>query len=188
MPAPAAAPPTLRARLLRRLALRLRRWAIPRLRPGSAPALRAARATMRRARYCLLATTGEDGVDARVLQPFPPGDDLTVWMGTSPRSRKVAQLRRDPRATVVFQDDARGASVVLAGRAAVVESIDERTRRFMPLHWAFFPAGPTGDDYVLLRFEPERLEVWDARSGVAPAPFGLRAARLVRDGASWREG
>lgn len=187
MPTPAAHRPSLRDRLLRRIASWYRRWATGRLRSGPEPVVRAARATMRRARYCILATAGDAGIAARALQPFPPDDRFTVWMGTSPRSRKVAQLRRDPRATLVYQDEGRGACVVLAGRAEVVDAPEERARRFMPLHLAFFPAGPAGDDYVLLRFVPERIEVWDAGRGIAPAPFGLRSAQLVREDGGWRE-
>lgn len=185
--APGTSVPSLRHRLVRRLALRLRRWARGRARTGVGPVLGAARATMRRVRYCVLATAGDDGVDARALQPFPPAEDLTVWMGTSPRSRKVAQLRRDPRATLVYEDDGRGACVVLAGRAEIVDALEERSRRFMALHWAFFPDGPAGDDYVLLRFVPERVEVWDSGRRITPEPFGLRAARLVRQDGAWRE-
>lgn len=108
-------------------------------------------------------------------------------MGTSASSRKVAELRADPRATLVYQDDDKSACVVLTGRVNVNDSVEERRRRFMPMWWAFFPDGPDSDDYVVLRFVPERLEVWDASRGITPEPFGLRSACLVvRDGV-WSE-
>jgi general stress protein 26 len=178
---------SLRDRLIRPLALRFRRRAQSRSRGGVERVLRAARATMARKKYCLLATAGEDGIDARVLQPFAPGPDLEVWLGTGRRSRKVAQLRADPRATLVYQDDDKAACVVLVGRAQVLEDLAERRRRFKPLWWAFWPEGPEGDDYVLLRFAPERIEVWDASRGITPEPFGLRSAKLVRRGDTWSE-
>lgn len=180
-------PASLKDRLLRRLALRYRAWARRRSRSGVEAVLRAARATMRRKRYCLLVTAGEDGPGARVLQPFPPGPDLTVWMGTSPHTRKAAALRADPRATLVYQDDGKAACVVLSGRVELVEEIAERRRRFMPTWWAFWPEGPEGADFVLLRFAPERLEVWDASRRITPEPFGLRSARLVLRDGTWRE-
>lgn len=185
---PTLPPDSLRGRLLRGLALRFRSWARVRSRSGPEPVLRAARATMRRKKYCLLVTAAGDGTArARVLQPFPPGPDLTVWMGTSPHTRKAAELRADPRATLVYQDDARAACVVLAGRVEQVEAVEERRRRFMPGWWAFWPDGPEGPDFVLLRFEPEALEVWDATRHITPEPFGLRSARLVRRGGTWSE-
>jgi general stress protein 26 len=173
--------------LARPLALLYRRWSLSRSRSGVAPVLRAARATMRRKKYCVLATAGQDGIAARVLQPFPPGPDLEVWLGTSPRSRKAAQLRADPRATLIYEDDRRAACVVLSGRIELVEDLAERRRRFMPSWWAFWPEGPESADFVLLRFAPQAIEVWDASRGITPQPFGLRSARLVRSGQTWSE-
>jgi len=138
---------------------------------------------MRRRKFCLVTTVGYEGVSARVLQPFPPEPDLTVWFGTSASSRKVAELRSDARATVVYQDDSTAACVVLAGRMDVVESITVRQHRFMPTWYAFWPEGPTSADFVVLRFVPDRLEVWDASRGITPEPFGLRSACFThRDG------
>lgn len=142
---------------------------------------------MRRKKFCLLASRGSEGVSARVLQPFPPEPDLEVWLGTSAASRKVTELRADPRATLAYQDDDRSACVVLSGRIDVVESLEARRRRFMSTWWAFWPEGPASPDYTLLRFVPDRLEVWDAARGITPEPFGLRAACLVRRGGEWRE-
>ncbi|MBI4511026.1 MAG: pyridoxamine 5'-phosphate oxidase family protein [Deltaproteobacteria bacterium] len=146
--------------------------------------LAAARATIRRKKYCLLATRGLDGVDARVVLPMATDEALGVWIGTSPTSRKVAQVRACDRATLVYEDDARWACVVLLGRAEVVDHPDACQRHFLPLHWAFFPGGPTSD-YVLIKFVPERIEVLDLKRKVAPDPFGLAAAVLTRQGSGW---
>lgn len=101
-------------------------------------------------------------------------------MGTTRGSRKHAQLLRDRSATLVYQDDARGACAVLVGRVTVVEDLAERRARFRPLWRAFWPDGPAAPDCVLLRFEPDRIEVWDAWRRVTPAPFGQVGAAVVR--------
>ncbi|ACG75085.1 pyridoxamine 5'-phosphate oxidase-related FMN-binding [Anaeromyxobacter sp. K] len=179
--------PSLRDRLGSSLGLLYRRWATARARDGVGAVLRAARATMLRKRYCLLVTLADGVAHARVLEPFPPDDDFTVWLGTSRGSRKVEQLRKDPAATLAYQDDARGACAVLVGRAEIVEGVSERRRRFKPFWRAFWPEGPDGAEFVLVRFRPERIEVWDGWRGVTPAPFGQRSAMIARapDGA-WR--
>lgn len=171
----------------RQLSLWYRAWAQRRYRSGLAATLSAARATMRRKKYCLLSNAGAEGVSARVLQPFPPGPEFDVWFGTSASSRKVAELRADARATIAYQDDGKAAGVVLVGRIDVVESIELRQRRFMPAWYAFWPDGPTSADYVLLHFVPQRLEVWDATRGITPEPFGLRSACLVLRNGEWGE-
>jgi general stress protein 26 len=172
--------------VLRRLALGYRRWAVARTDVSLGRVLSAARSTMRRKQYCLLVTRSAHGSDARVLQPFPPEDDFTVWLGTSVGSRKVAQLRHNDAATLVYQDDAKTACVVLVGRMRIVEEVEERQRRFMSTWWAFFPEGPAGSDFILLRFEPERIEVWDGARRVTPPPFGLRSAAVALTDGQWR--
>lgn len=178
---------TLRSHLDRRLAQLFRAWGRRRHRPGAAAVLGAARSTMQRKRYCLLATAGRDGVSARVLQPFAPGPGLDVWLGTSAASRKVEELRADPRATIVYQDDAKSACAVLSGRIAIVDDVDARLQRFMPSWYAFWPDGPESPDFLLLHFSPEVVEVWDATRGITPEPFGLRGARLERRAGEWQE-
>lgn len=142
---------------------------------------------MRRRKFCLVTTVGHDGVSARVLQPFPPDPDLSVWFGSSASSRKVAELGADPRATVVYQDDSKAACVVLVGRIDVVDSLTVRERRFMPTWYAFWPEGPNSADFVALHFVPHRLEVWDAARGITPEPFGLRSACFTRRDGAWVE-
>jgi general stress protein 26 len=177
---------SLRDRIVRALALRYRRWASARTRDGVGATLGAARATMRRKKYCLLATHGDGSVDARVVEPHPPGRDFSVWMMTRPGSRKAAQLRRDPACTLVYQDDARYACVVLVGRATLVDDPAECRARFRPLWYAFWPDGPESGNVVAIRFEPSRIEVWDAWRRVTPTPFGEVSAAVVRGaGGSW---
>ncbi|AKU95130.1 pyridoxamine 5'-phosphate oxidase-related FMN-binding [Labilithrix luteola] len=167
------------------LARLYRRWARTKNVDDVDRILRAARSTMRRKKYCVLATRSVEGIGARVLQPFPPDDDFGVWLGTSPTSRKTEQLRADSTATLVYEDDGKAACVVLMGNVRIVDARAERVRRFMPSWWAFFPDGPEGDDFVLLRFEPHRIEVWDAARHITPEPFGLRSARLTRRDGTW---
>ena len=88
--------PGLGAALTRRLAPLFRSFGRRRARWSPDAVLRAAHATMARKRTCVLGTRSEAGVDARVLQPHPPGEDLSVRLGTCPRSRKAAQLAQQP--------------------------------------------------------------------------------------------
>jgi general stress protein 26 len=53
------------------------------------------------------------------VQPFGPDDDLTVWFGASPRSRKIREIRQDNRVTVTFEYADEAASATLLGEAAI---------------------------------------------------------------------
>lgn len=143
---------------------------------------------MRAKTYCLLVTDGDDGPSARVVQPFNPGADLAVHIGTSPTSRKAREITATGRALLVYQRDRDAACVVARCAAHEVTDGVSRRRHFMPFWRAFWPDGPDGPDgdFTVFRCEPHTLEVWDARRAVTPPPFGLRAAVLKRDGATWR--
>jgi general stress protein 26 len=172
-------------RLIRFLAARFRARSQRLNRNDVEATLRAARATMARKKYCVLATTSDAGVDARVVQPFAPDDAWVVWLGTSPRSSKVAQLRKDPRAALVYEDDAKAACVTLLGTVEIIDDLEQRRAHFKAMWWAFFPAGPDGEDFVALRFVPDRIHVWDGSRAITPEPFGLASSKLVRREGAW---
>jgi general stress protein 26 len=172
--------------IIRWLALLWRRFAMRRTRTDVAAVLAAARTTIKRKAYCLLITHGPGGqLAARVLQPAAPeGDPLVIWLGTDPRTRKVQEIRANPRATLVYQDDGHSACVVLKGEISLVEDAALRNRYFRPTWWAFMPQGPN-QDFVLLKFTPHQLEVLDFSAGITPAPFGMQPAVLVRHNEAW---
>ena len=65
----------------------------------------------------------------------------------------------------------------------MVEELTEQWRQYWRDDWqTFWPAGPSGRDYVPLQFTRERVEVLSFAAGIAPAPYGLRAAAAVRQG------
>jgi general stress protein 26 len=146
-----------------------------------------ARATLDTADYCFLITQGAAGTaSTRLMQHFKPDADLTLWFGTSLTSRKVRELRRTPRVSVACLDPQRPAYTVLVG-VVVVEELAEQWRRYWREDWrTFWPEGPLGHDYVLLRFTCERVELLSFPAGIAPAPYGLRAAVVVRRGGGWQ--
>ncbi len=147
-------------------------------------ALEAVRTTMEAARYCFLVTLDEAGhPQARLMDPFPPDADMTVWMATSLTTRKVGQLRHDPRATLAYYDWEREGYVTVIGVARLVGDIEERRRRFKPEWEGFYPAGPAAPDYVLIEFTPSRIEVMSLALEVGAGAFTPTV--LARKGAEW---
>ena len=71
--------------------------------PASAQLRTAALDIINTARYCTLATIAADGQpQARIVDPFAPEPDLTIWIATNAESRKVDEIRRDPRVTLLY--------------------------------------------------------------------------------------
>jgi general stress protein 26 len=153
--------------------------------------LEVARTSMEAAEYCFLMTLGPRGlIQARLMQPFPPEEDWTIWLAASPASRKVRELRADPRATLAYDHGQEGAYVTLLGVTRIVEGTDPDSMALRRRYWRrrfiqFWPDGPEGPDYALIAFSPSRIELMHADASVMPEPYGLRAAVLVREGAQW---
>lgn len=128
-----------------------------------------ARRIMAEARTCTLITHAAGGrLSARTMDPQAPGADFVVWMATNPKSRKAAELRRDPRVTLYYFDEKSAATLSLQGRAALVDDPAAKT-----LHWKdewkpFFPDRDAS--LLLLRVQPERLEVSSPSHGLGNDP------------------
>lgn len=128
---------------------------------------------MTAARYCTLVTLGEaHQPQARVVDPLEPDEALTVYVATNPRSRKVQEIGKDPRVTLLYFDTARAAYATLIGRAA------EATGALKSAHhkkdWqSFFPIEKP-DTYTLYRIVPSRVEVVSARDGLGGDPTTWR--------------
>jgi general stress protein 26 len=128
--------------------------------PERAAVLSAARAVMTQAHFTTLITIGDTGQpQARVLDPSEPDSDFTVWLGTNPLSRKVAQLRHNPMATLSYFDRSTLSYVTLLGSATLVP--DQATKdKHWQASWApFYPQGSKSANFALLRFTPTSLEI-----------------------------
>ncbi len=73
--------------------------------PSREAILAAAKSIIKTARYATLTTLDESGAPAaRIVDPFPPEQELTIWVATNSRTRKAAQLARDGRVTLTYFD------------------------------------------------------------------------------------
>lgn len=125
----------------------------------------AAREIMTTTRYCALITTGRDGrAHARTMDAFAPEADMTVWLATNPRSRKVSEIRRNPRVTLYYFDRDSQAYVTLYGTARLVNDRGEKQRRFKDDWKAFYP--DRDKSYLLIKITPARLEVVNVNKGI----------------------
>ena len=145
--------------------------------PSRDEIIEAARDIMITAGPCSLITIGADGApQARVMDAFPPEEDFSVWMGTHPKTRKVDEIRADPRVTLVWFDPANPGYATLIGRARLVDDPDEKRGRFKEAWNLYYPDGPESPDYLLIEVVPERLEVVSVKHSVASDPQAWKPA------------
>lgn len=136
--------------------------------------------------FCVAGTLGEDGdVSARIVQPLPVRDDWTVDTLTNRRCRKVREVERTGRMTLLYQHDQDKSYVCLVGRAEVVEDRELKRAIWKSGHDRWNPKGPEDPDTVFVRLFTERVELWSAIHDVMPPPRGYSAAVLRRVGGQW---
>src|SRR3990172_10800392 len=145
--------------------------AIPGDSPSRAQISAAEKDIMQAARYCTLVTIGPDGQpQARIVDPFPPDADLTIWIATNPLTRKVADIRRDPRVTLLYFLPAMSEYVTVVGTAALDTDPRHKASHWKPGWTGLYKDQNRGDDYQLLRVKPSRLEVVSVRRGISNDP------------------
>ncbi|HKP35679.1 MAG TPA: pyridoxamine 5'-phosphate oxidase family protein [Pyrinomonadaceae bacterium] len=125
----------------------------------------AAREIMTAARYCALITTDSAGrTHARAMDAFSPEADMKVWFGTNPRSRKVKEIRRNPKVTLYYFVPEDQAYVSITGTARLVNDPKEKANRFKDDWKAFYPDRVR--DYLLIEVTPEKLELVSVKKGI----------------------
>ncbi len=123
----------------------------------------------RRARFVYVTTNGADGYpNTRMMfnllkfraAPVAKGPariaaGFSTWLGTNTSSRKVAEVRRDPRVCLYYSDTKTFEGLTLTGR---VEEVHDRPIRhaLWTKSWdIYYKGGVEGGDFTVLRFVPE---------------------------------
>lgn len=143
--------------------------------PTRAEIIAASRDVMAKAHFCTFITIGAGGEpQARIVDPLAPDAEFTIWFATNPLTRKVSEIRANPRVTMSCFDATTSSYVTVTGRAALIS--DATAKR---AHWKadwdpIYPKGPASADVVLVRLTPARLEIVSESRG------------MVGDAKTWR--
>jgi general stress protein 26 len=148
--------------------------------------LAAARELIKATEYCFFITETPDGhPHARLMQPYDPETDLTMYFGASPRSRKVRELQRQSKISLAFYNQQQTAYVTLLGTAITTDD-PALCGKYWRANWNdLFPGGPESSDYLLIKFIPDRIEMMNYAHQAMPQPYSLHPTILKRDGQKW---
>ena len=145
-----------------------------------------AQTTAERTPYCFLVTASPSPwPTARWVEPIVE-DDFHFYLGTHPESRKVAEITSNPAVTLAFGNEREHANLVVYGTAMVHHELSIRQRYWKNAWRMFFPQGPEGDDYCVIKVQTEKIELLSFSRNVIPEPFGLRPVVLEREGQGWK--
>jgi general stress protein 26 len=133
--------------------------------PSRDKVIAAARDLIGTLKYCALITVDANGQpQVRTMNPFPPEDDMSVWMATTTKSRKYAEIQKNPRVTLYYANHADATGYVsLTGRAVLVEDMQEVLKRKRAYWDSSFPGLK---DIVLIQVIPERMEIVYYKAGL----------------------
>lgn len=139
----------------------------------------AAKDVMHKARYCALVTIGDDRyAQARVVDPLAPEEDLTIWIATNPVTRKVGQIRKNPRVTLFYFDSVGLGYVTVLGEAELINLSSEKAKHWKEDWTPFYKNKNRGTDFLLIRVRPRRLEVISFAHGITGDPKTWRPATI----------
>ncbi len=120
--------------------------------------LNAARDIIEGVGTCALITLDENGLPSvRVMDPFLPESDFTIWLGTNPKSRKVNQIKNNPKVTLYYLDKNSSGYVVIHGTAKLINDQVSKDKWWKTEWDAYYPNKT--DAYQLIKISPERMEV-----------------------------
>ena len=147
--------------------------------PSSSQIRAAAFDVMRAARYCTLITIGADGQpQARIVDPLVVEDEGLIWIATNPQTRKVDDIKRDSRVTLMFFNAAANEYVTVLARANVVTDASRKAAHWKMEWQPFYKTQTTGTDFMLFEVQPFRLEVSSPRHGLNNDPRTWRPVIL----------
>ena len=107
---------------------------------------------------CALITLDAKGAPrVRIMDPFQPDQDFIIWFGTNPKSRKVTQIKSDPRVTLYYVAEDNSGYVTILGEAQIIDDSAEKEKRWKEKWKDFYPNYPEG--YTLIKVTPEFMEV-----------------------------
>ncbi len=142
--------------------------------------LNAAREIMAAAGTCALISLDEnDSPMVRTMDPFLPESDFTVWFGTNAKSRKVSQIKKNPKVTLYYLDKDASGYVVIHGKAQLVNDEKEKEKRWKAEWEAFYP--DKTESYLLIKVTPEWMEVLSYTRGIVSDPINWQPPLVVFD-------
>lgn len=148
--------------------------------PSRDAVVAAAKKVMQQAAFATFITLDGTGApQARIVDPFAPEDDLTVWVATNALTRKIVQIEADPRVTLLYFDASTFSYVTLVGTAAIVRDPAEKAKRWKDAWTSLYKDKNRGDDYTLIRVTPSRLEISSQAQGMMNDPVTWRPVVLV---------
>ena len=146
--------------------------------------LTAARDTMIASKMCFLITLDETGQPrTRIMDPFDPEPNMSVWFGTNRQTRKIKQIQNDSRVTLAYYDHQGLGYVTMTGVARLEMDPEKRQKKWKDDWKRYYPEGPGSSAFVAIEFIPSDMEIMSVSRKIFNGIF--KPVRLIRKGSEW---
>lgn len=116
-------------------------------------------------RYCALITVDSTGQpNVRAMDPFLPDENMVVWFGTNRNSRKVREIRNNPKVTLYYSDENGAGYVAIIGTATLVDDPKEKANWWKEEWTEFY--NDQKESYLLIKVVPEKLEILNYKHNI----------------------
>jgi general stress protein 26 len=149
---------------------------------GQSPVIRdtvllAAHEIINETAYCGLVTIDSSGQpQIRTMNPFPVKDDFIIWFATSRTSRKVIEIKNNPKVCVYFANHLTAKGYVnINGSASVIDDRDLLIKMKRD-YWSSIQDWQ--NRFVLIKIIPNSIEIINYKHGVNNDPNTLKAPTI----------
>lgn len=124
--------------------------------------------------YCGLVTVDSLGQpQIRTMNPFPVKEDFVIWFATARKSRKVREIKNNPKVCVYFADHINAKGYVNINGTATVIDDKELLVRMKRDYWNGIPGWQ--DIFVLIKIVPGSIETINYKHGLNNNPVTFKA-------------
>jgi general stress protein 26 len=137
----------------------------------------AAREIINETTYCGLVTIDSTGQpQVRTMNPFPANNDLITWFATSRSSRKVREIKNNPKVSVYYANHVAAKGYVTINGIAEVIDNKELLIKMKREYWNGIPNWQ--NIFVLIKIVPKSIEVINYKHKLTNDPVTFKAPSL----------
>lgn len=115
--------------------------------------------------YCALVTIDSNGLpQVRTMNPFPLGNEIVIWFATSRKSRKVSEIKNNPKVCVYYADHSAAKGYVNISGTAVVIDDKELLLKMKRDYWNNIPDWQ--NKFVLIKITPKTMDIINYQRGI----------------------
>lgn len=157
--------------------------------PGVSNALSVANQIISAAGCASIITLDELGQpSSRPVRTILSDDNFSrITIPTDVNSRKTHHVRTNPNIVLGYVDLPSRGYVTMIGKAKLVDRPEDKKAAWLEPFAAFWPGGPDSEEYQLIEFTPDRIEMRSYTQGVAESPTRWTPEVLIRtESGAWQ--